>query len=317
LAKSFDEELNHLLLSENITEEEKQVLKALLDEYTKVVRRNEKIIRKSDRINFELEKQKEKFLKLSQRLSKYISPQIYKIVFSEEETKISSKRKKITVFFSDIENFTATTEELESEELTNLLNYYLTEMNEIAFKYGATVDKFIGDAIVIFFGDPETLGYREDAQLCVKMAIEMRDRVAQIEREFINDGIVESFKIRIGIHTGYVTVGNFGSDRRLDYTIIGNGVNLASRLESIAEHDTILISHETFSLVKDIVHTTKEKPVFVKGISKEVQTYKVERLKTEDEIYFEALQIKINSLKMISDKNELVITLRNILNTLE
>lgn len=101
---------------------------------------------------------------LSNQLAKYLSPQIYDSIFSgKQEVKLVSERKRLTIFFSDIVGFTATTEKLESEDLTNLLNHYLTEMSQIALNHGATIDKYIGDAIVIFFGDPETLGVKGDA----------------------------------------------------------------------------------------------------------------------------------------------------------
>ena len=124
---------------------------------------------------------------------------------------------------------------MESEELTNLLNEYLTEMSTIALDYGATIDKYIGDAIVAFFGDPETKGVKQDAQACVLMAIEMQRRMRTLEQQWRDAGVERPFRIRVGISTGFCTVGNFGSKDRMDYTIIGNEVNLAARLESSSE----------------------------------------------------------------------------------
>jgi len=116
---------------------------------------------------------------LSTKLSKYLSPQVYSSIFvGQRNVEIASTRKKLTVFFSDIADFTATTDDLESEELTSLLNRYLTEMSKIALMHGATIDKYIGDAILVFFGDPETKGVKEDALACVDMAIAMQRRVA-------------------------------------------------------------------------------------------------------------------------------------------
>lgn len=153
----------------------------------------------------------------------------------------------MTIFFSDIVNFTSTTEGMETEDLTDLLNSYLEEMSRIAIKYGGTIDKFIGDAILIFFGDPLSQGVKEDAKACASMAIEMRDRLKELQEKWYSFGIQNPFQVRAGITTGYCTVGNFGSKSRMDYTIIGNQVNIASRLESNAKPDQILISHETFS----------------------------------------------------------------------
>ncbi|MGA7739181.1 MAG: PAS domain-containing protein [Pseudolabrys sp.] len=213
---------------------------------------------------------------LSTKLSKYLSPQVYSSIFlGSQDVKIASSRKKLTVFFSDIADFTATTDDLESEELTGLLNHYLTEMSKIALAHGATIDKYIGDAILAFFGDPETRGVQEDAMACVNMAIAMQRRMRELQAEWHDKGLQKPFQLRIGINTGYCTVGNFGSEDRMDYTIIGNEVNLAARLQSHAELGGILLSHETYSLVKGHVVAEERKPVQAKGIAKPVRNYKV------------------------------------------
>jgi adenylate cyclase len=213
---------------------------------------------------------------LSTKLSKYLSPQVYSSIFSgSKEVKIVSNRKKLTVFFSDIVDFTTTTDDLESEELTALLNHYLTEMSVIALTHGATIDKYIGDAILAFFGDPETRGVKEDAIACVNMAIAMQKRMRELQVEWRERGLQKPFQLRIGINTGYCTVGNFGSEDRMDYTIIGSEVNLASRLQSHAELGGILLSHETYSLIKDHVLAEERTPIQAKGIAKSVRNYAV------------------------------------------
>ncbi|QIG52521.1 GAF domain-containing protein [Nordella sp. HKS 07] len=213
---------------------------------------------------------------LSTKLSKYLSPQVYTSIFTgRQNVEISSKRKKLTVFFSDIADFTATTDALESEELTGLLNRYLTEMSAIALSHGATIDKYVGDAILAFFGDPETKGVKEDALACVQMAIAMQRRMIELRAEWLDVGLEKPFQLRIGINTGFCTVGNFGSETRMDYTIIGNEVNLASRLQSHAELGGILISHETYSLVKEEVIAEELRPINAKGFADPVRTYSV------------------------------------------
>ena len=168
---------------------------------------------------------------LSSKLAKYLAPQVYDSIFTgQQDVKIVSKRKKLTVCFSDLVGFTEITDKMESEDLTQLLNHYLTEMSKIALQYGATIDKYVGDAIVMFFGDPTTLGVKEDALACVQMAIAMQKRVSELAHEWRNSGIETPLRCRIGIHTGYCTVGNFGSEDRMDYTMVGGTVNLASRL---------------------------------------------------------------------------------------
>ncbi len=213
---------------------------------------------------------------LSNQLSKYLSPQVYASIFAgKQSVEIASKRKKLTVFFSDIADFTGTTDSLESEELTNLLNHYLTEMLKIALDFGATIDKYVGDSIIAFFGDPETRGVKEDARACVNMAIAMQRRMRELRSEWLDMGLERPFELRVGINTGFCTVGNFGSAERMDYTIIGNEVNLAARLESHAEVGGILLAHETHSLVKDTVHAEEGDTLTVQGFAKPVRTYRV------------------------------------------
>src|SRR3954454_816180 len=154
---------------------------------------------------------------LSGKLAKYLAPQVYDSIFAgRQDVAIASKRKKLTVCFSDIAGFTETTDKMESEDLTQLLNHYLTEMSKIALQYGATIDKYVGDAIMMFFGDPESRGVKEDALACVTMALAMQRRIGELESLWRDAGIETPLRCRIGIHTGYCTVGNFGSEDRMD-----------------------------------------------------------------------------------------------------
>ncbi len=213
---------------------------------------------------------------LSNQLAKYLPPQVYKSIFAgDQKVEIAPKRKKLTIFFTDIADFTEITDNLESEELTNLLNHYLTEMSKIAHKYGATIDKYVGDGITGFFGDPETRGVKEDAMACVSMAIAMQQRMLELQSEWLDRGLERPFEIRIGINTGYCTVGNFGSEDRMDYTLNGSEVNLAARLESRAEVGKILLAHETYSLVKDSVLAEERESLTVKGFARPIRNYTV------------------------------------------
>lgn len=226
--------------------------------------------------NLHIKEQNQTLELLSVQLSKYLSPQVYASIFSGQQTvEIASKRKHLTVFFSDICDFTETTDSLEPEETTGLLNHYLTEMANIALEHGATVDKYVGDAIMAFFGDPDTKGVKEDAIACVRMAIAMQRRMHGLQSEWREMGLENPFQLRIGINTGFCTVGNFGSEERMDYTIIGNDVNLAARLQSHARAGSILITHETYYLVKDTVLTEEQDPITVKGFARPVRTHKV------------------------------------------
>jgi adenylate cyclase len=232
--------------------DEQKNFEQLLKSYQKLFRTARRLMRLGDHNERQLNAaaeviaQKNKELEsLSTKLSKYLSPQIYNSI---------------------------------SEDLTNLLNRYLTEMSTIALEYGATIDKYIGDAIMVFFGDPETKGLKDDALACVRMAIAMVRRMRELRSEWQELGAEKPFRLRIGINTGYVTVGNFGSNDRMDYTIIGNAVNLTARLQSHAEIDGILLGHETYSLVKDEVAAEEQTPIKVKGFAEPVRCYKVQGL---------------------------------------
>ncbi len=228
-------------------------------------------------INRELETTNEFLASVSMKISRYLAPQIYKSIFSgERDVTIHTERKKLTIFFSDIKDFTATTERLQPEEITALLNEYFTEMSAIALEHGGTVDKFIGDAILIFFGDPETKGPSEDAKACLRMAVDMQRRLSELNVKWRGAGIEQPFRVRMGINTGFCNVGNFGSADRMDYTIIGAEANLAARLQSIAEPGHIVVSYETYALVREMVGGRTLPPISMKGISREVVPYAIE-----------------------------------------
>lgn len=259
---------------------------------------------------------------LASKLAKYLSPQLYKSIFSgERDVKIETYRKKLTVFFSDIKDFTQITDSMQSEALSSLLNEYLNEMSKIALRHGGTIDKYIGDAIMIFFGDPDSLGAKEDAIACVSMAIEMHRAMKTLHDKWLEQGISRPLKIRIGINTGYCTIGNFGSDERLDYTIIGGEVNLASRLESHADVDKILISHETYALIKDRIFCRYAGELEVKGFAYKVKTYEVvdfiDTLENRGviEISSHGFNLQIDMTK-ITDRDTMVQRLQDTIETL-
>ena len=228
------------------------------------------------RTQIELTEKNELLADLSSKLSKFLPTQLYNSIFADKQSaRVAAKQKELTIFFSDIADFTETTDSLESEELTNLLNQYLTEMSKIAVSYGATIDKYVGDAIMCFFGDPASRGSKEDAIAGVKMAIAMQQRMRELQLNWLDLGLEKPFQLRIGINTGFCTVGNFGSEDRMDYTIIGNEVNLAARLQSHAELGGILVAHETSSLIKDAIPTEEQEAVSVKGFVHPVRVYRV------------------------------------------
>lgn len=242
-----------------------------------IERANGELEKVNQNLENEVQKRTERIENLLNKLRKYLSPQLYDSILGGT-TKIdirSHARKKLTIFFSDIVSFTSTTESMEAEDLSNLLNSYLDNMAKIALKWEGTIDKFVGDAIMVFFGDPEYVNDKNHALRAIRMSIEMMDKMEELREEWKEMGIERPLHIRVGINTGYCTVGNFGSENRMDYTIIGGNVNLASRLESSADVDTIHISHETYSLIKDEIECTPVGEMNLKGIGHPVKTYKV------------------------------------------
>lgn len=223
-----------------------------------------------------------KTTELASDLAKYLSPQVWESIFSgNQRVTLETHRKKLTIFFSDIRGFTELAEEMEAEALTDLLNNYLNEMARIALQHGGTIDKFMGDSVMVFFGDPVSRGAKQDAEAAVSMAIAMRKHMKVLRQQWRSQGITRPLEIRMGLSTGYCTVGNFGADMRMDYTIIGREVNLASRLESAAEAGEILIPHETWSLIKDLIMCRDKGRIEVKGFSRPVQIYQVVGLRRD------------------------------------
>jgi class 3 adenylate cyclase len=214
---------------------------------------------------------------LSDKLGRYLAPQVYRSLFDgSRDAEIRTQRKKLTVFFSDIKDFTASTAKWQPEEIRFLLNSYFSEMSRIAYEYGGTLDKFIGDAMVVFFGDPDSRGVREDAVQCVKMAVAMQRRMAELQILWREMGSDKTFQVRMGINTGYCDVGNFGSDLRMDYTIIGPEVNMAQRLEQAADPGGILISAETHALVQGEIVAVEQPPIAAKGFPEPVHAFAVQ-----------------------------------------
>lgn len=205
----------------------------------------------------------EKMRLIATKLGKYLSPDVYNSIFSgEQDVKVHTTKKDLTVFFSDIVNFTPQTEKMSTEELTVWLNGYMNKMAEISIAYGGTLDKFIGDAVMVFFGDPKSKGTQADAIACVEMAKEMMRGAASL-----------NIKIRIGINSGECLVGNFGSDNRMDYTIMGKTVNKAQRLEGASDPERILISQSTYELISGHIYCEPNGYIFLKGIDTQIMTY--------------------------------------------
>ncbi|AEG93610.1 adenylate/guanylate cyclase domain-containing protein [Ramlibacter tataouinensis] len=213
---------------------------------------------------------------LSAQLGRYLAPQVVQsLLDGSQQAEIRAQRKKLTVFFSDIKDFTVATARWEPEDVRFMLNSYFSEMSKVVDEYGGTLDKFIGDAMMVFFGDPHSRGPKEDALQCVRMALAMQRRMDRLCRQWQAMGNRKAFQIRCGINTGYCDVGNFGSDRRMDYTIIGPEVNLAARLEKAAAPGSVLISHSTWQLVSGAIEALEQPPIAAKGFAQPVRAHAV------------------------------------------
>jgi len=232
----------------------------------------------------ELIRKNEQIQRLSAKLSLYLPKLLVKLLErGESDVDRQHERVRLTIFLSDIKEFTRISELLQPEETSKILNMYLTRMSKIAEKYGGTVDKFIGDAILVYFGGIGNEEYQKNALQAIRMAIAMQDEVKSLQEQFKRDGLFLEipFQIRIGINTGYATIGSFGSDERRDYTIIGKEVNITSRLERVCESGGILVSHPTYALTKDYIEYEDRGSVNVKGIDAPLKTYQVIRERLE------------------------------------
>ncbi|WP_218870078.1 adenylate/guanylate cyclase domain-containing protein [Psychrobacter sp. BI730] len=209
------------------------------------------------------------------KLTRFVPPQIWEpIVKSDSPVRVSNKRAKITIMFSDIVGFTELSDSLSSDNLSDILNTYMHCMTSIADKHGAVLDKFIGDGMVCFFGEPNSRGSRQDALDCVAMAIDMRREMRTLRQKWRLMGF-EGLYIRVGITTGYCHVGNFGSNSRLSYTIIGKEANLASRLESCAGKDQILVSESTYDYICHNYECEHVAAFCLKGIDEKIDAWQV------------------------------------------
>lgn len=224
----------------------------------------------------QIREQQDESFQLSRKIAKYLPPQVLESIFKgKRDAKLQTQRKRLTIFFSDIKDFTEASDEMPPDLLTEMLNTYFEHMSRIALRYGGTIDKFIGDAILIFYGDPVSRGPKEDATACVSMAVEMRREMQILRQKWQSQNIDKPLHIRMGITTGYCHVGNFGSETRMSYTIIGRDANLAARLQSVASPDEILISNETYLLVRDQIMCREKGAVSLRGISKPIQVWEV------------------------------------------
>ncbi len=224
----------------------------------------------------ELTRAGEQLARANELISRYVAAQVAEQIMAGNYAAVNQHaRRRLTIFFSDIVGFTEIADRLEPEDVSQVLNDYFSEMSAIAESYGGTIDKFIGDAVMILFGAPVACAEHTQALAAVRMALEMQQAIARLGQQWRDRGIEADFRVRIGINTGVATVGNFGSSGRMDYTAIGRQVNLASRLQAGCAPGKIAISHASWLLVHDEIPCVSRGEVSVKGLQQPVKVYEV------------------------------------------
>jgi len=220
------------------------------------------------------EKERKKIKAIFQR---YVSSEVVEeLLASPDKVVLGGRRREVTILFADIRNFTSMASRMAPEEVVSILNEFFTMITEVIFKYHGTLDKYIGDAVMAIYGAP--IREEKHAEKALRAALEMRERMEPLGRKLIERGI-EPIKIGIGINTGDAVIGNIGTLQRMEYTAIGDSVNVASRLEEVAKPDQILISEDTYRLVKDIVDARIVESVAIRGKSEPFGVYEVLRPK--------------------------------------
>ena len=253
-------------------------LKTMMTEAQQSQKRLDRLIKRADATEENLFKTNKTLETITKSLMRFVPQTVVDVLMkggADVEQVAEIRRRNLTVFFSDIKGFSTIASRHEPETMARLLMDYFTAMSEICSKYGGTLDQFIGDAMVIFFGDPKSNGARQDAIAAVEMALDMQDSLKGLRAKWKAEGITANIHVRMGISTGYCHVGNFGSLTRLHYTAIGNAVNEAARLETLAEPDTIIISADTNALVSEAIKTDGIGPADLKGRDHPVELFRV------------------------------------------
>ncbi|MDZ7825294.1 MAG: adenylate/guanylate cyclase domain-containing protein [Gammaproteobacteria bacterium] len=212
---------------------------------------------------------------LARRLARYLPPPVYRATFDDDRgTVAESRRRWLTVCFADLAGFTALTDSAESEEVVAMLDDFYTAMADAALEHGGTLDKFIGDAVMVFFGEHGSGGRHADARACVAMAADMQRRFTGLRRRWRATGVVGELDLRVGIHSGWCTVGDFGNAARMAYTVIGATVNAASRLEGAARPGQVLLSRSTWLLLGELAERCRRVgPVQAKGFQRSLEAF--------------------------------------------
>ncbi len=214
-------------------------------------------------------------IRRAERLRRYLAPQVADAVLSGgAPVTLESTRRNLTILFANIRGFTSMSERVEPEELIDSLNEYFAAMTDVVFRHGGTLDKYVGDGILAFFGDP--IPFEDHAERAVATALEMRAHLRGLRSRWM-ERLHEELNVGIGISTGYVTVGNIGSDTRTEYTVIGNHVNLASGLAESAGPNQILVSERTLAAVRGRVEAEPVDAITLEDVHRPVRIFEITR----------------------------------------
>ncbi|MFY9270232.1 MAG: adenylate/guanylate cyclase domain-containing protein [Candidatus Manganitrophaceae bacterium] len=217
---------------------------------------------------------------IKRAFSQYVSGNVLEKFLENPDQQLGGTRTEATILFTDIRDFTPLAERLEPSEVVRILNDYFAAVVEVVEKYEGTLDKFIGDAVMAVFGTP--VSHHNDEERAVRAALEMKQKFQELKQKWLRENYPE-IRIGIGINTGEVIAGNVGSLKRLAYTVIGNSVNMAARIEKLNKryHTEILISAETYRRLEEILDVFPLPPARIRGKSEEIQVYAVSGFKNE------------------------------------
>ncbi len=214
-------------------------------------------------------------LKRMERLRRYLSPQIAETILSDDDNLFKTHRREITIVFLDLRGFTAFSDNAEPEEVMDFLRDYHAEMGRLVFKFDATLERFMGDGVVVIFNDP--IRCENHAEKAVEMALEMRDRVRELRVAWLKRGY--DLDLGVGLAAGYATLGTVGFEGRMDYGTVGNLPNLAARLCAEAKGGQILTDQKTMSKIDDRFEAESLPELQLKGISRPVVAFNIVRAK--------------------------------------
>ncbi len=276
--QSFDEKIGFILVKnvKEIPKEEAVILYTLGNVIGLIIENAKQFTTTLEELTHVKElskKEMEEKKKLKDLFSKYVSPQVVnELIKNPNAAGLGGAKRKIAVFFSDIRGFTSMSEKMDPVDIVEALNKYFSAMTEIIFEYKGTLDKYIGDAIMALFGAP--LELEGETFLAIASGLKMQEKLKEINEELENNAL-PTIKMGIGITYGEVVVGNIGSYMRMDYTAIGDTVNLSSRLCGKAAPGEILVDKDTFSRVSELFEAEELDEIKVKGKEKPIKVYKI------------------------------------------